>query len=89
VPKANVTLLLQEINIPKNNCDFASTGSQKSKNGQNLASAEDQRPNTNDTLLLQGINISKNNYDFAFVGSQKSKNGQDLASVGIKSQKQM
>jgi len=48
----NVTLLLQGINIPKNNCHFAFAGSQKSKNGQNLASAEDQKPKTNVTLLL-------------------------------------
>jgi len=42
--KTNVTLLLQRITITKNNCDFASAGSQKSKNGQDLASARGQVP---------------------------------------------
>jgi len=51
-----VTLLLQGVNISTNlnNCDFASGGSQKIKNGQDLASAGDQVPKTNVTLLLQG-----------------------------------
>jgi len=46
VPKTNVTLLLQGINISTNlnNCDFASAGSRKIKNGQDLASAGDQVP---------------------------------------------
>jgi len=59
VPKSNVTLLLQGINISKKSRDFASSGSQKVKNGQDLASAGDQVPKSNVTLLLQGINISK------------------------------
>jgi len=59
VPKSNVTLLLQGINISKkscdfssagsrkvnNGCDFASAGSRKVKNDQDLASARDQVPN--------------------------------------------
>jgi len=54
VPKTNATLLLQGVNISTNlnNCDFASAGSQKIKNGQDLASAGDQVPKTNATLLL-------------------------------------
>jgi len=45
--KTNVTLLLQGVNISTNlnNCDFASVGSRKIKNGQDLASAGDQVPN--------------------------------------------
>jgi len=41
-----VTLLLQGVNISTNlnNCDFASAGSQKIKNGQDLASTGDQVP---------------------------------------------
>jgi len=39
-----VTLLLQGINISRNNYDFASVESQKSKNGQDLASVGDQEP---------------------------------------------
>jgi len=71
VPKSNVTLLLQGINISKKSYDFASAGSQKIKNGQDLASTGDQVPKTNVTLLLQGINISTNlnNCDFASAGS--------------------
>jgi len=80
--KTNVTLLVQRINILKNNCDFASTGSQKSKNGQDLAFAWGQVPNTNVTLLLQGINISKRSYDFASTRSQKVKKDQDLELEG-------
>ena len=93
------TLLLQGIKCQKqmwpcfcrgstltnlNDCDFASAGSRKIKNGQDLASAGDQVPRTNATLLLQGVYISTNlnNCDFASAGSQKIKNGQDLASVG-------
>jgi len=67
--KTNVTLLLQKINITKNNCDFASVRSQKSKNGQDLASARGQVPKQMwpcfcrgstyqriiVTLLLQGV----------------------------------
>ena len=46
VPKTNVTLLLQGVNISTNlnNCDFAFVGSRKIKNGQDLASAGDQVP---------------------------------------------
>jgi len=51
VPKSNVTLLLQGINISKKSCDFASAGSRKIKNGQDLASAGDQHIKT----LNQGI----------------------------------
>jgi len=41
-----VSLLLQGVNISTNlnNCDFASVGSRKIKNGQDLASAGDQVP---------------------------------------------
>jgi len=55
------TLLLQGVNISTNlnGCDFASAGSRKIKNGQDLASAGDQVPKTNVTLLLQGVNINK------------------------------
>ena len=84
MPKTNVTLLLQGVNISTNlnNCDFASAGSRKIKNGQDLASAADQVPKTNATLLLQGVNISTNlnGCDFASAGSRKIKNGQDLTS---------
>jgi len=77
VPKTNATLLLQGVNISTNlnNCDFASTGSRKIKNGQDLASAGDQVPKTNATLLLQRVNISTNlnNCDFASAGSRKVK----------------
>jgi len=59
VPKSNVTLLLQGINISKKSCDFAFTGSQKVKHGRDLASAGDQVPKSNVTFLLQGIDISK------------------------------
>jgi len=59
VPKLNVTLLLQGINMSKKSCDFASAGSRKVKNGCDLASVGDQVPKSNVTLLLQGINISK------------------------------
>jgi len=41
MPKSNVTLLLQKINMSKKSCDFASIGSRKVKNGQDLAFAED------------------------------------------------
>jgi len=63
------TLLLQGINISNKSCDFASAGSQKVKNGQDLASAGDQVSKSNVTLLLQGINISKKSCDFASAGS--------------------
>ena len=50
---------MQGINISKKSCDFASAGSQKVNNGQDLASAGDQVPKSNVTLLPQGIDISK------------------------------
>jgi len=60
VPKTNVTLLLQGVNINKlNSCDFASTGSQKINDGQDLASAGGQVAKTNVTLLLQRVNNNK------------------------------
>ena len=52
VPKTNVTLLLQGVNISKKSYDFTSAGSRKIKNGPDLASAGDQVPKTNVTLLL-------------------------------------
>jgi len=39
VPKSNVTLLLQGINMSKKSCDFASAESRKVKNGCDFASA--------------------------------------------------
>jgi len=49
-----VTLLLHGVNKSTNlnNCDFASAGSRRVKNGQDLASAGGQVPKTNVTLLL-------------------------------------
>jgi len=70
-------LLLQGVNISTNlnGCDFASAGSRKIKNGQDLTSAGDQAPRINATLLLQGVNISTNlnSCDFASAGSRKNK----------------
>jgi len=40
--------------MSKKSCDFASTGSRKVKNGQDLASTGDQVPKSNVTLLLWG-----------------------------------
>jgi len=60
VPRTNVTLLLQGSTLTNlNDFDFASAGSRKINNGQDLASVGDQVPKTNVTLLLQGVNINK------------------------------
>ena len=92
------TLLLQEIKCQKqmwpcfcrgstltnlNGCDFASAGSQKINDGQDLASAGDQVPKINWPCFCRGSTLTNlNDCDFAFAGSRKINDGQDHASAG-------
>jgi len=62
--KTNVTLLLQKINILKNNYDFAFAGSQKSKNNGDFAFVESRKV--------------KNDCDFASAGSQNQRMAKTL-----------
>ena len=65
-----------------NNCDFASVGSRKLKNGQDLASAGDQVPKQMWPCFCRGSTYQNlNDCDFASAGSRKIKNGQNLASA--------
>ena len=52
-----------------NNCDFASAGSRKIKNGQDLASAEDQVPKQMRHCFCRGSS-AKNKFDLASAGGQ-------------------
>jgi len=66
-----------------NNCDFASAGSWKLKNGQDLASGGDQVPKQMWPCFFRGSTYQNlNDCDFASAGSRKIKNGQNLASAG-------
>jgi len=66
-----------------NDFDFASAGSRKINDGQDLASAGDQVPKINVTLLLHGSTLTNlNDCDFASAGSRKINDGQDHASAG-------